>query len=166
MRDSQATYARKHNAPLLQQLLQQPEYSGQAADSLLIEEGEWFKTIVPYFARFAYETWVVPKQHTNFISDLSDNQLAELALLYQRQVKRYDVVFQRSAPNITLLHNAPSDDHADNKWCCFHIAMQPPLREPDKLKFLAGFESGAGNIVNPSIPEVAAKQLRECTEHI
>lgn len=170
MREAQATYARKHDAPLLQQLLQRPEYSAdhgrQTEDSLLIEEGDWFKTIVPYFARFSYETWIVPKQHTNFIDALNDDQLSEMALLYQRQAKRYDVLFQRSSPNITLLHNAPCNDYADNKWWCFHIAMQPPLREPDKLKFLASFESAAGNIVNPLVPEIAARRLRDCTAHI
>ena len=166
MRKAQAAYAHKHESPLLQQLLQRPEYSENADDSLLIEEGVWFKTIVPYFARFSYETWIVPKQHTNFIDAFDDSQLSELAALYQRQVKRYDVLFQRSSPNITLLHNAPCDEHGDNEWCCFHIAMQPPLREPDKLKFLAGFESGAGNIVNPMVPEIAARQLRKCSANI
>jgi len=166
MRQAQANYARKRGSALLQQLLQRTEYSAQAPGSLLLEEGKWFKTIVPYFARFSYESWVVPKRHINYINELNDDQLAELALMYQRQVKRYDVLFQRSSPNITLLHNAPCDDHADNPWCCFHITMQPPLREPDKLKFLAGFESGAGNIVNPLVPEIAAKQLRDCSAHI
>jgi len=166
MRKAQANYAYKHQAPLLQQLLQRPEYNKDTTHSLLVEDGEWFKTIVPYFARFPYETWIVPKQHACFIDALNDEQLEELAMQYQRQARRYDALFRRSSPYITLLHNAPCDNHSDNQWCCFHIVMQPPLREPDKLKFLAGFESGAGNIVNPLVPEMAAKQLRECTTQI
>jgi len=35
------------------------------------------------------------------------------------------------------------------------------LRDPVKMKFLAGFESGSNNIVNPTQPEHAAEQLRQ-----
>ena len=76
----------------------------------------------------------------------------------------YDLLFERSSPNVTLLHNAPCDDHEGNRDWCFHIAMQPPLRDPEKLKYLAGFESGSANIINPVPPEVAASQLRQCDE--
>lgn len=162
MRDNQAAYWNKYQESLLQALLKRVEYSQAAEHGLLVEEGEYFKTIVPWFAQFAYESWIVPKQHTQSIADFDDASLGELAVLYQRQVQRYDSIFERSAPNITLLHNAPCDGHPDNQWSCFHIGFKPPLREPDKLKFLAGFEAGAGNIVNPLTPEVAALRLREC----
>lgn len=126
----------------------------------MVEQGIHFKTIVPYFARFAYESWIVPRRHAATVDEFSDEALDELAMMYQRQAKRYDAVFARSAPNITLWRNTRCDTHADNRFFTFHIAMQQPLREPDKLKFLAGFESGAGNIINPLLPEMAAAQLR------
>ena len=129
--------------------------------SLVVERGERFSVVVPWAARFAYETWIVPHRHVASVGEMDDEELAELLGLYQRQVRRYDVLFARSAPNVTLLHNAPCDDHADNAHWCFHLAFHPPLREPDKMKFLAGFESGANNIVNPVQPERAAARLRE-----
>ena len=87
--------------------------------------------------------------------------LAELGEVYHRQARRYDALFQRKSPNITHFHNAPVDAHADNAHWCFHLAFQPPLREPDKLKYLGGFESAAGNITNPVQPEIAAQRLRD-----
>jgi UDPglucose--hexose-1-phosphate uridylyltransferase len=160
MRDSQHRYRQKHGQPLLQSLIVRPEYESD----LIVERTESFVTIVPFAARFAFETWIVPTRHVPSLKQLTDTELTDLALVYQRQARRYDVLFQRPSPNVTLLYNAPCDDHRGNADCCFHIAMQPPLRDPDKLKYLAGFESGSGNIINPVPPEAAASQLRQCDE--
>ena len=130
-------------------------------DTLIIETAEHWSVLVPFAARFAYETWIVPHTHVADLGAVKDEALAELGEVYQRQARRYDVLFQRQSPNITHFHNAPCDTHSDNAHWCFHMAFQPPLREPDKLKYLGGFESSAGNITNPIQPEVAAKRLRE-----
>lgn len=161
MRHSQAQYAvDNQGATLLLSMLEQT----YTQKNLLIEEGQYFSVIVPFCARFAYETWIVPHRHVGSLADMLDGELAELGSLYQRQARRYDLLFKRSAPNISLLHNAPCDANEDalshNQYWCFHLAFQPPLRDPEKLKFLAGFESGANNVVNPVQPEVAAEQLR------
>ncbi|NND90822.1 MAG: galactose-1-phosphate uridylyltransferase [Granulosicoccus sp.] len=159
MRDAQATHAREHGGEsLLQNLL----HDAHTQAHLMVEKRRWFSVIVPFAARFSYESWIVPNRHVSSLADMQDEELDELAVLYQRQVRRYDLLFQRSAPNITLLHNAPCDvaHQADNLHWCFHLVFQPPLRDPEKLKYLAGFESGSNNIVNPVQPEQAAEQLR------
>lgn len=158
MRTAQVNYAARNNgAALLGEML-----SDRQGSALIVERSEHCSVIVPFAARFAYETWLVPHRQVPYITDLSDAELDDLALMYQRQAKRYDVLFQRESPNITLIHNAPCDDHKDNRHWYFHIAMQPPLRDLEKVKFLAGAEAGSNNIVNPLQPEQAASQLREC----
>lgn len=162
MRNAQTLYAqRNRGASLLQSMLE----SAHTKNHLLVEEGDYFSLIVPFAARFAYESWIVPKRHVGSLADMDDAEITELASLYQSQARRYDILFKRSSPNITLLHNAPcdhaSDDAQNNQHWCFHLAFQPPLRDPEKLKFLAGFESGSNNIVNPVQPEAAAQQLRD-----
>ena len=161
MRDAQVAYAEQHKGQsLLQDLLE----GTHSQEHLQVEKGQYFSVLVPFAARFAYETWIVPHRHVNSLAQMNDAELNELAAMYQRQVRRYDVLFNRSAPNITLIHNAPCDSgiiaDAHNAHWCFHLAFQPPLRDSTKLKFLAGFESGANNIVNPVQPEIAAEQLR------
>lgn len=162
MRTAQANYAATHNgASLLQDMLAEQH----TQEHLVVDTNQYFSVVVPFAARFAYETWIVPHRHVCSIADMSTEEIHALASIYQLQVQRYDLLFQRSAPNITLLHNAPCDHTAENAsssehWC-FHLAFQPPLRDPEKLKFLAGFESGSNNIVNPVQPELAAAQLRE-----
>jgi len=159
IRQSQVNYATENKgASLLIDLLNDEHTQSH----LVVDTGKYFSTIVPFAARFAYETWIIPNKHIRSLSDMNDDQLDDLADLYQRQVRRYDVLFQRSAPNITLLHNAPCNEEEVqlNKHWCFHIAFHPPLRDAEKLKYLAGFESGANNIINPVQPESAADQLR------
>ncbi len=158
MRNAQARYAKHHNSALLVDMLQHPS----VANDLIVEKTQHWTVLVPFAARFAYETWIVPNQAAKDLEDLSTEVLHELAAVYQRQTQRYDVLFQRQSPNITHFHNAPSDGDADNAHWCFHMAFQPPLREPDKLKYIAGFESAAGNITNPVQPEIAAERLRAC----
>lgn len=161
MRQAQTNYSTNNNgSDLLQDMLAMEHVQQE----LMVEKNEYWSVIVPYAARFSYETWIVPNRKLGSLADAYDAELRELALCYQRQVKRYDTLFQRSAPNITLLHNVPCDEHADNKHWCFHLAFHPPLRDPEKLKYLAGFESGSNNIVNPLMPEHAAATLRELAE--
>ena len=159
MQSAQANYAIFHaNESLLVSLLNDPH----TQQHLVVEKNTYFSVIVPFAARFAFETWIIPHRQIPSLTQMSNDELDELALVYQRQVRRYDLLFQRSAPNITLLHNAPcaDDEAALNQQWCFHIAFHPPLRDPEKLKYLAGFESGSNNIVNPVQPENAAEQLR------
>jgi len=159
MQSAQANYAATHaNESLVLSLLNDPH----TQQHLVVEKNTYFSVIVPFAARFAFETWIVPHRHIPSLSQMNDDELNELAMVYQRQVHRYDLLFQRSAPNITLLHNAPcaNDETALNKHWCFHIAFHPPLRDPEKLKYLGGFEAGSNNIVNPVQPEIAAEQLR------
>ncbi|MEM7256687.1 MAG: galactose-1-phosphate uridylyltransferase, partial [Pseudomonadota bacterium] len=160
MRRSQHAYHNRHQRSLLQDLIARDEYNAD----LRVEKSHYFVTVVPFAARFAYETWIIPTRHVGSVGDMSVEELDDLALMYQRQAQRYDRLFARPSPNVTLLHNAPCDDDLANRDWCFHIAMQPPLRDPDKLKYLAGFESGSSNIINPVPPEVAASQLRQCDE--
>lgn len=158
MRAAQADYAKVHaGASLLTDLINAPE-----SEACVVEKSSHCSVIVPFAARFSYETWVIPHRQVPYISDLTSEELDDLAGVYQRQTRRYDVLFNRKTPNITLLHNAPCDGDPNNKQCHFHIAMQPPLRDAEKVKFLAGAEAGSNNIVNPLQPEQAAEQLRQC----
>jgi UDPglucose--hexose-1-phosphate uridylyltransferase len=161
-RQAQSDWARDNDSNMLLDLIAREEYQA----TLKITETEHFKAIVPYFARFAYECWIIPKAPAVHIGQMSDEQRDDLALLYQKMANTYNALFRRESPNISLMYNAPCDDHQDNQHWQFHFIMQPPLREPDKLKYLAGFESGTANIVNPVQPEVAAQRLRDAFQSV
>lgn len=155
-RAAQAKYFAEQGSFLLQDLLKREAYS----DTLRIAGNANWRAIVPFFARFPFEVWIVPERAVSHLGQLSELELAQLAELYSDVVRRFDRLFQRRTPHNTLLHNAPCDDHPDNPAVGFHLVVQCPLRAPGVLKYLGGYEQAAGNIVNPVQPENAAARLR------
>lgn len=114
---------------------------------------------VPYFARYAYETFVTPRQAHQSLVDLSEAELQDLASVLQEVLIRFDNLWQMSFPYVMALHQAPTDgQHSDGFH--FHIEIHPPLRKPDLLKYLAGPEIGGGSFLSDTSPEEKARELR------
>jgi UDPglucose--hexose-1-phosphate uridylyltransferase len=153
---NQADYLHKNGSCMLCDLLKQELIQ----DKRVVCSNRDFVAFVPPFARNKYEVYIVPRNHVTDIASLDDSAIASLSNLYHEMLIRYDNLFQISFPNITVFYNAPCKEGIDRTPWHFHIAFFPPLRSPDKLKYLAGFETGGGNIVNPSLPEDAAVELR------
>lgn len=156
-RESFVTYYKKNGSHLLLDLL---EIELKHKDRI-IYSNHHFVAFIPFFARFVYETYIVPRRHVAKISDLTIEESKSLAEMHKVILSKFDNLYNMSFPNITMLQNAPCDGNKDNDLFHFHIEFYPPLRSPDKLKYLAGFESGGGNIINPVLPDEAAKRLRE-----
>ncbi|MBX2835416.1 MAG: galactose-1-phosphate uridylyltransferase [Gammaproteobacteria bacterium] len=156
MRSAQHHYFADHGSHLMQDMLEHEHTQSE----LVVTQNDYWSCLVPFAARFPFETWVVPRRHVNSLLDLTAIELKHLALLYQEQLQRYDILFDRITPNLTMFHSGPCDGDPTSTSSCFHIAMQPPLLTPTRLKYLAGWESSAGNITNPVQPEFAASQLR------
>ena len=130
----------------------------------LVCQNSHFIAFIPSFARFTYEVHIVPLRHVSYITELSHGELQSLAEIYREVLIRYDNLFQTPFPNITIFYNAPCSEKTDPKPFHFHIEFYPPMRSPDKLKYLAGFESGGGNIINPSVPFESAESLRSVSD--
>ena len=126
----------------------------------IVYENKHFVAFIPFFARFVYETYIVPKRHVARISDLTEEEVKAFAEIHHAVIVKFDNLYNFSFPNITMLQNAPTDGKPDSEIFHFHVEFYPPMRAPDKLKYLAGFESGGGNIVNPVRPEEAAEKMR------
>jgi UDPglucose--hexose-1-phosphate uridylyltransferase len=128
---------------------------------LIISENDHFAAFVPPYARFAYEVHIYPRRHVSSITDLSQDELFSLTKIYREILIRYDNLFMMPFPNITIFQNCPCSPELDPRPYHFHMEFLPPMRSPDKLKYLAGFESGGGNIVNPALPEESADELKK-----
>lgn len=152
-----ADYFKANDRHLLLDLVKEEQKYGKR----IVEENEHFIVFVPYFARFVFETYIVPKRHVTQITDLDQEEIDSLSVIFRNTVIRFDNLFQMTFPNITMHQNGPCDNDPDSSYFHYHIEFYPPMRSPDKLKYLAGFESGGGNIINPVLPEEAAAQLRK-----
>jgi UDPglucose--hexose-1-phosphate uridylyltransferase len=114
----------------------------------------------PPFAQFPYETWVVPARPVPDLAGLGDAEREDMAFALSQSLRRLDRLWDRPMPYLMTVNQAPTDGLAHPEWTV-HIQIQPIRRAPDKLKFLAGTELGAGVFANDVTPEAAAAALRE-----
>jgi len=120
--------------------------------------GNWL-AFVPFFARYPYEVYLVPLEPRRDLLDLNEGEIESLAALLKDTLQRYDALWGFSLPYIMVQHPRPTDG-AEHPYWQFHIEFYPPHRAPDKLKYLAGSESGAGVFINDTLPEHTAAALR------
>ena len=94
------------------------------------------------------------------MAELTEDEQFDLALALREMVWRYDNLFGFPLPYMMVMHQAPTDGRA-HPYYHYHIEFYTPHRARDKLKFLAGSESGAGVFINDTAPEEKAQELRE-----
>jgi UDPglucose--hexose-1-phosphate uridylyltransferase len=123
----------------------------------IVAENETAIAFLPYFARYAYEVFVAPKQSHPSIASLSDMEARDLAEVLKETVVRFDNLWQMPFPYVMPLHQAPTDG-GDYRSFHFHIEFHPPLRRPNLLKYLAGPEIGGGNFLSDTSPEEKAAE--------
>ena len=113
---------------------------------------------MPYFARYAYETFIAPRATHANIADLSHVELTDLASVLSETLIRMDNLWRMPFPYVMAFHQAPTDGQSHPGFH-FHIEIHTPLRKPGLLKYLAGPEIGGGNFLNDTAPEDKAREL-------
>lgn len=124
----------------------------------IVHENETAIAFLPYFARYAYEAYVAPKQTHQSVASLSESELRDFADALKNLLVKFDNLWQRPFPYVMALHQAPTDG-GDHSGFHFHIEFHPPLRRPNLLKYLAGPEIGGGNFLSDTSPEEKAAEL-------
>ena len=114
---------------------------------------------LPYFARYAYECYVAPRETHASLATMSAGETRDLAAALKALLVRYDNLWRMPFPYVLTLHQAPTDGD-DHSGFHFHIECHPPLRKPHLLKYLAGPEIGGGNFLSDTRPESKAEELR------
>src|SRR4029453_6763715 len=135
-------YFDAHGRVLFQELLR----SGLEDRRPILFENTSAVVFLPYFARYAYECYVAPKETHASLATLSAGARRGLAVALKTLLVRYDTLWQMSFPYVLTLHQAPTDG-GDYGGFHFHIECHPPLRKPQLLKYLAGPEVGGGNFL-------------------
>lgn len=135
---------------------------GGSPHGRIVVENDDFVVFVPFFARFPYETMVLPRRHVPSILELTNAQRWQLASALKAILVRYDALFGFKLPYMMVMHQAPTDRPVGGyPECHLHIEFLPIQRAPTKLKYLAGSESGAGTFITDATPEEMARRLRE-----
>ena len=147
-------YFHEHGRVLFQDIIRAEQEDGRR----VLFDGSSAIAFLPYFARYAYECYVAPKQAHASLATMTPDEIDEFAVALKTLLVRYDNLWQMSFPYVLTLHQAPTDG-ADYSGFHFHIECHPPLRKPNLLKYLAGPEIGGGNFLSDTLPEAKAAEL-------
>lgn len=131
----------------------------------VIAENESFIAVIPFFARYPYETHIYSKRHIQALTDLFAFGERDLAAILKQVLAAFDRLFGVSFPYIMSMHQRPTDGGSYDYYH-FHIEFFPPMRSQSKLKYLAGSEAGAGMFINDTLPEAKAAELRALVEPV
>jgi UDPglucose--hexose-1-phosphate uridylyltransferase len=147
-------YQDEHGRPVLGDVLAAERKSG----TRLVAEGEHWTAFVPPAARWPVHVLLVPHRQVPDIPALTDAERDDFAQVYLQVLRRCDALYDRPLPYIAAWNQAPVRIDRELGW--LHLELFSVLRAKDKLKYLAGSESGMAVWINDATPEQIAERLR------
>ncbi|MFJ7593454.1 galactose-1-phosphate uridylyltransferase [Streptomyces sp. NPDC097617] len=155
-----------HRAATGRNLFEDLLAEARSAASRVVIAGEHWTAFVPYAARWPFEVHLYPHRRIPDLTRLTEAERAEFPVIYLELLRRFDRLFIQEGgaavaaptPYISAWHQAPKSGGSE---LALHLELFTVRRSADKLKFLAGVESGMESFVNDISPEVAAARLRE-----
>lgn len=130
----------------------------RADGTRVVEQGEHWTAFVPPAARWPVHVLVAPHRRVADLPELTPEERADFADVYLRVLRRCDGLYDRPLPYVAGWQQSPVRHGRDLSW--LHLELFSIRRAPDKLKYLAGSESGMAVWVNDVSPELIAERLR------
>jgi len=131
------------------------------AGTRIVTRNEHWVAFVPEAARWPYEVRIFPLTRVPDLPVLDEAARDAFGPLYLDVLRRFDGLFGKPVPYIAAWHQAPVRDLEARGQFAAHLQVLSVRRAADKLKYLAGTESGMGVWINDIVPEEAAQLLRE-----
>lgn len=130
----------------------------------VVLESEHWVAYVPFAARWPVEVHLVPRRDVPDLPALTDEERDDLATTYLTLLRRLDRFFVDDEvavplPYISGWHQAPVREGRDVSR--LSLQLFSVLRAPNKLKYLAGVESGVAAWISDTTPERIANRLKE-----
>ncbi|CAN0854198.1 ADP-glucose phosphorylase, partial [Linum grandiflorum] len=122
---------------------------------LLIDESTHFISIVPFAATFAFEIWIIPKDHSSHFHELDSDKAADLGGLLKLMLKKMSAQLNNPPFNFMIQTSPLGVGESELMYSHWFLQIVP------QLSGVGGFELGSGCYINPVFPEDAAKVLRE-----
>jgi UDPglucose--hexose-1-phosphate uridylyltransferase len=126
-----------------------------------ISQNEHWLAFVPLAARWPFEVLIFPTRRVPDLVAIGTAARDAFCLIYLDILGRLDALFGRPMPYIAAWHQAPGTDPVARAEFGLHLQLLTIRRAADRLKYLAGTESGMGVWINDVLPEEAARMLRE-----
>ena len=125
---------------------------------VIAQNKEWI-AYVPFAARYPFEIHLAPKRSVADFTQLDDAQSDLFAPIAKEILARLDGVFGIEMAYIASWYQAPVRTGRESMR--LHWQIVSVRRQPGKLKYLSGSESGMGTFIMDLEPEQSAQQLRD-----
>jgi UDPglucose--hexose-1-phosphate uridylyltransferase len=129
------------------------------AGARVVATSEHWTAFVPAAARWPVEVHVYPHRRVFDIPSLNDAERDDFAELYLDVLRRLDGLYAQPLPYVAAWHQAPVADPL-REHAYLHLQVSSIQRAADKLKYLAGSETGMGAFITDVLPEDVAERLR------
>lgn len=127
------------------------------AGDRLVARSEFATAFVPYAARWPAEVHIYPHRHVRRLAELTDAEADDLARTYLTVLRAYDALYDAPLPYVASWHQY----RAEAAEGYLHAELFSVRRSADKLKYLAGSESGRDVFITDRTPEDVAADLRD-----
>jgi UDPglucose--hexose-1-phosphate uridylyltransferase len=134
-----------------------------STESRIISQENGFVAIAPYASRFPFEVFIAPIEHNYSYGEISDDDLERFSHLLKDILLRLKKVLSDPPYNFVLntSPNTEAKPKLSDQWATLKYDYHWHIDIIPRVVRIAGFEWGSGFYINPSIPEEAAKYLRE-----
>lgn len=129
----------------------------QKSERVLVR-GEHFTVFVPFAARWPVEVHMLAHRQVPDLAATTGEERDEIAVLYRTIVRALDELYDTPTGYIAAWHQAPVRRARDTARLMLQVTS--PRRAADKLKYLAGSETGMGAFIGDIAPERSAERLR------
>lgn len=154
MLTSAAAYHERTGQNLFEDVLAGERASG---DRIVATSPHW-TAFVPAASRWPVEVHVYPHRRVLDIPSLTNEERDDFATLYLDVLGRLDALYHQPLPYVAGWHQAPVTEGREHAY--LHLQVSSIQRSADKLKYLAGSETGVGAFITDVLPEDVAARLR------
>ena len=154
--------ARRHRERTWRNLFADLLAAELADGSRIVNSSEHWVAFVPAAARWPVEVHIYPRRQVPDLPALDEAERDDFARIYRAVLRAMDNLYDLPLPYISAWHQAPV--RIDRDLAYLHLEVFSVKRAANKLKFLAGSESGMGVFINDVTPEQAAASLRAAAE--
>ncbi len=129
--------------------------------SRIIAQTDGFLAAMPFYARYPFEVHIWAKRAgVSSLLEMTPQERRELAGIMKNVALRYERLWPDAAygfPTLMLMQQLSKQAGAERYR--FHIEFLPLQRSPEKMKYRASIESGAGTFLADFLPEEQAAEL-------
>ena len=83
-------------------------YQEVSAEKRIVIDTPNFICFAPYASRFAFETWIVPKNHNSHYENIQKNELDELGTVLKTILMKLEIALDKPSYNY-IIHTSPFD---------------------------------------------------------